>query len=46
MLTIPECRGYLAQEISDSLDDKQLALVRDELQTLAEIFVEHELERK
>ena len=46
MLTIDECRGYLSQEVSDSLDDIHLAIVRDELQTLAEIFVEHELERK
>lgn len=46
MLTINEARGYLTPEVSRSLSDTDLAVIREQLQILAEIFVEQELERR
>jgi hypothetical protein len=46
MIDLAECRTYLAKEVSDSLNDIELAGIRNELQTLAVIFVEYEFERR
>lgn len=42
--TIMECREYLHAEASESLSDNELAALRDELQTLAEVFVDFSLQ--
>ncbi len=42
-MTLNECRGQLDPKVSGSISDDELKLVRDELQTLAEVFVDFAL---
>lgn len=46
MIDLTECRSYLANDVSERITDKELTVLRNDLWTLAEIFVEHELERR
>jgi len=43
-VNIEECREYLSQEALAGLSDEELLHIRDEIQYLAEVLVEHAMQ--
>ncbi|HMO77944.1 MAG TPA: hypothetical protein PKA42_03435 [Candidatus Paceibacterota bacterium] len=43
MLSIEECRSYLNEDFLIKISDQELLQVRDQMQAIAEVLVDHAL---